>query len=270
MIRRPPRSTQSRSSAASDVYKRQGYHEAFDRLLSLVEQDRSGLLELFLVDLTARKTSTQNLHRVGLDRTVRTPDHQPDHRQKGDDPDSHPDPATDSPGHHQNRLRYRAGRSPAHPQTIGGKSQVHGDRLTTPSRFGQANWSRSALAGGVRVRLEAAGSGAGAEGGVDRGLDPGALRDAAESGSGVVDAAARRVIAPRVSEAGHHIDPVNPDRGRAGKAKTPCDRRIARVDVADGRTNATFPEHVFEHSPGRDMVRAVLEPQELDVDHGHS
>ena len=28
MIRRPPRSTQSRSSAASDVYKRQGYYEA--------------------------------------------------------------------------------------------------------------------------------------------------------------------------------------------------------------------------------------------------
>eukprot|EP00657_Telonema_sp_P-1_P005632 TRINITY_DN2313_c0_g1_i1.p2 TRINITY_DN2313_c0_g1~~TRINITY_DN2313_c0_g1_i1.p2 ORF type:complete len:103 (+),score=35.58 TRINITY_DN2313_c0_g1_i1:118-426(+) len=26
MIRRPPRSTQSRSSAASDVYKRQGFH----------------------------------------------------------------------------------------------------------------------------------------------------------------------------------------------------------------------------------------------------
>src|SRR5665213_2666773 len=33
MIRRPPRSTQSRSSAASDVYKRQLY----DRLLDLVD-----------------------------------------------------------------------------------------------------------------------------------------------------------------------------------------------------------------------------------------
>src|SRR5450756_3188095 len=29
MIRRPPRSTQSRSSAASDVYKRQGYRPQF-------------------------------------------------------------------------------------------------------------------------------------------------------------------------------------------------------------------------------------------------
>src|SRR5680860_1180375 len=30
MIRRPPRSTQSRSSAASDVYKRQGEHRVVD------------------------------------------------------------------------------------------------------------------------------------------------------------------------------------------------------------------------------------------------
>src|SRR5450756_994005 len=31
MIRRPPRSTQSRSSAASDVYKRQGYEDVNDQ-----------------------------------------------------------------------------------------------------------------------------------------------------------------------------------------------------------------------------------------------
>src|SRR5665213_4534245 len=35
MIRRPPRSTQSRSSAASDVYKRQGYHPDFRFIESL-------------------------------------------------------------------------------------------------------------------------------------------------------------------------------------------------------------------------------------------
>src|SRR5665809_160854 len=33
MIRRPPRSTQSRSSAASDVYKRQGEHDLVDIVL---------------------------------------------------------------------------------------------------------------------------------------------------------------------------------------------------------------------------------------------
>src|SRR5659263_413300 len=33
MIRRPPRSTQSRSSAASDVYKRQGVNEAVAKML---------------------------------------------------------------------------------------------------------------------------------------------------------------------------------------------------------------------------------------------
>ena len=34
MIRRPPRSTQSRSSAASDVYKRQALHQLLERLRS--------------------------------------------------------------------------------------------------------------------------------------------------------------------------------------------------------------------------------------------
>src|SRR5450756_3069747 len=35
MIRRPPRSTQSRSSAASDVYKRQGDYGVLERLRGL-------------------------------------------------------------------------------------------------------------------------------------------------------------------------------------------------------------------------------------------
>ena len=41
MIRRPPRSTQSRSSAASDVYKRQGQGDVrlSDRLLEWIEVD---------------------------------------------------------------------------------------------------------------------------------------------------------------------------------------------------------------------------------------
>src|SRR5450756_3176148 len=34
MIRRPPRSTQSRSSAASDVYKRQGFGSAGERCMA--------------------------------------------------------------------------------------------------------------------------------------------------------------------------------------------------------------------------------------------
>ena len=39
MIRRPPRSTQSRSSAASDVYKRQGYTFAqIDQALTVIDQ----------------------------------------------------------------------------------------------------------------------------------------------------------------------------------------------------------------------------------------
>src|SRR5450756_2985600 len=43
MIRRPPRSTQSRSSAASDVYKRQVWIPAFDRR---VKSDSAGAFVL--------------------------------------------------------------------------------------------------------------------------------------------------------------------------------------------------------------------------------
>eukprot|EP00657_Telonema_sp_P-1_P004345 TRINITY_DN20040_c0_g1_i1.p1 TRINITY_DN20040_c0_g1~~TRINITY_DN20040_c0_g1_i1.p1 ORF type:complete len:110 (-),score=72.58 TRINITY_DN20040_c0_g1_i1:137-466(-) len=46
MIRRPPRSTQSRSSAASDVYKRQMYKKArmYDEMIRLVSTFRKDLL----------------------------------------------------------------------------------------------------------------------------------------------------------------------------------------------------------------------------------
>src|SRR5450756_2876199 len=37
MIRRPPRSTQSRSSAASDVYKRQAWHFLFNTLVFVLK-----------------------------------------------------------------------------------------------------------------------------------------------------------------------------------------------------------------------------------------
>src|SRR5450756_1048566 len=49
MIRRPPRSTQSRSSAASDVYKRQ-----IEKILELTDEEREGLSapDKFRVDIT--------------------------------------------------------------------------------------------------------------------------------------------------------------------------------------------------------------------------
>src|SRR5450756_3251746 len=47
MIRRPPRSTQSRSSAASDVYKRQGYSdEGWIELATRSEAAGADMLEL--------------------------------------------------------------------------------------------------------------------------------------------------------------------------------------------------------------------------------
>ena len=64
MIRRPPRSTQSRSSAASDVYKRQGEHgtvkevEGKNRVFVLapgdfvVEEAAGGISELSLIHIS--------------------------------------------------------------------------------------------------------------------------------------------------------------------------------------------------------------------------
>ena len=44
MIRRPPRSTLDRSSAASDVYKRQSMQHAFSLPYALLEDQQSGQL----------------------------------------------------------------------------------------------------------------------------------------------------------------------------------------------------------------------------------
>src|SRR5680860_1641407 len=63
MIRRPPRSTQSRSSAASDVYKRQGFTLGYNgvnikeeklstKKISLYPNPTSGKIEAVLEDVT--------------------------------------------------------------------------------------------------------------------------------------------------------------------------------------------------------------------------
>ena len=56
MIRRPPRSTQSRSSAASDVYKRQAYDEGEHLNLSDVSVDSISDPKTFRVKIKASKT----------------------------------------------------------------------------------------------------------------------------------------------------------------------------------------------------------------------
>src|SRR5450756_222162 len=62
MIRRTPRSTQSRSSAASDVYKRQG-----QRAVVVVEADRAGvLLDLAAVELRPAVVAHQDGGDAGL------------------------------------------------------------------------------------------------------------------------------------------------------------------------------------------------------------
>src|SRR5450756_2366671 len=58
MIRRPPRSTQSRSSAASDVYKRQHYHE-----LNMLESQIAGIVNAH-VDVDERDGEIIFLHHI--------------------------------------------------------------------------------------------------------------------------------------------------------------------------------------------------------------
>src|SRR5450756_2776274 len=80
MIRRPPRSTQSRSSAASDVYKRQGPHgdnayvsPGFFAALKIplrkgrtfTDQDRQGSEPVIIVDETLAKQYWPNEDSIG-------------------------------------------------------------------------------------------------------------------------------------------------------------------------------------------------------------
>src|SRR5680860_105708 len=67
MIRRPPRSTQSRSSAASDVYKRQGFLQSFDKNLEVYSAgtEASGKLS---------SRAVQVMHEIGIDISFYTSD----------------------------------------------------------------------------------------------------------------------------------------------------------------------------------------------------
>src|SRR4030042_160436 len=84
----------------------------------MVEEDLSGLLELFLADLATREAGAQDFHGVGFGRAARASYDQPDHHEQSSDPDGHPDPAVVSPGHHQTASDLPAGPSPAPPEAI--------------------------------------------------------------------------------------------------------------------------------------------------------
>src|SRR5450756_3217093 len=69
MIRRPPRSTQSRSSAASDVYKRQANESlGFDKLVSV--GNKADVAEAELLEYIAHDPSTDvvALYVEGIDK----------------------------------------------------------------------------------------------------------------------------------------------------------------------------------------------------------
>eukprot|EP00658_Telonema_sp_P-2_P073849 TRINITY_DN62988_c0_g1_i1.p1 TRINITY_DN62988_c0_g1~~TRINITY_DN62988_c0_g1_i1.p1 ORF type:complete len:102 (+),score=22.67 TRINITY_DN62988_c0_g1_i1:121-426(+) len=64
MIRRPPRSTLSSSSAASDVYKRQSYNHLTDCLAPLSEDCPQGIWTV-KYDATLGVVSVQNMYYPG-------------------------------------------------------------------------------------------------------------------------------------------------------------------------------------------------------------
>src|SRR5439155_23453495 len=64
---------------------------------------------------------------------------------------------------------------------------------------------------------------------------------------------------------------VNTDRAGAREAKPGADRRIGRVGAGNRPTRAHLGEDLLEHRPRRRVVRAALEPEELDlVCHGRA
>src|SRR5665811_1813762 len=68
MIRRPPRSTRVRSSAASDVYKRQVGYGAIN--MGIGFERTAGRLYSLEIDPGNVRTARKNLGTVGLDKTV--------------------------------------------------------------------------------------------------------------------------------------------------------------------------------------------------------
>ena len=61
MIRRPPRSTLDRSSAASDVYKRQVYYQAVDLFGSKRDEFQKRIFETISKDFTERGLMLEQL-----------------------------------------------------------------------------------------------------------------------------------------------------------------------------------------------------------------
>lgn len=100
-----------------------------------------------------------------------------------------------------------------------------------------------------------------------RGLDPRPRRNASEPVAAPIDAAAGRVI-PGVDEAGLDIDAVHSNGRRARETVTPRYLRIGRVDVVDHCTGCLFRDDFSEQPASDRVVRAVGEPEELDVTMG--
>ena len=71
MRRRPPRSTQSRSSAASDVYKRQIPLTKYSQLERFVNLSRASVPPAFLEQLESNRYNPEAVYKAGMDFAIR-------------------------------------------------------------------------------------------------------------------------------------------------------------------------------------------------------
>jgi hypothetical protein len=76
-----------------------------------------------------------------------------------------------------------------------------------------------------------------------------------------------RYFFARITEAGHAVGAVDPDRGRTREADAFGSWRRRRIDVADRHVKSAGFEHVDKQRPSGGVVRAVGKPEELDLDH---
>src|SRR5258705_9298302 len=104
----------------------------------------------------------------------------------------------------------------------------------------------------------------------ERGFDPAPFRQAAKPITRSVQTTPGCVVA-WVDVAWVDVAPVHADRRRAREADAGGGRGIRGVDVADRGSRSDLGDDLLEHRPGRRVVRAVREPEELDgLAHGRS
>jgi hypothetical protein len=102
-------------------------------------------------------------------------------------------------------------------------------------------------------------------GGADCIDDPLALWEATQAFGGEVEAAARGAVFA-LRPAGLHVLAVDADGGRAGEDGGVASRFVGDLDAVDAGGYADFVECFAEHEFRGVVIRAVVEPEQVNVD----